>query len=93
MNERIAKAGLLTIACAVLVLTGFVLTSSLEAFEPCRVLYRLPQAVRDSLACRVHSAIGLAALLFLAITAASAAVTGVLVFIGRGAVRSDNHHP
>ena len=59
MQERVAKAGLVAIACGALAVSGFALASRLDAFAPCRVPYRIPQAVQDSLACHMYSAIGI----------------------------------
>jgi hypothetical protein len=77
------KAALVAIACGALAATGFALASRMEAFAPCRVLYRVPQVVQDSLACHIYSAINLASLLFVAAAAGSASVAGILVLLRR----------
>jgi hypothetical protein len=87
MHESVAKAGLVAIACGALAVAGLVAGLQVEAFAPCRVLYRIPQAVQDSLACRMHSAIGLASLLFLVVAAGSGVATGVLMFFRRRATK------
>jgi len=79
MQERVAKAGLVALACGALTLSGFALASYLDAFAPCRVLYRIHQAVQDSLACHMYSAIGTASLLFLVATVVSAVAAAILV--------------
>jgi hypothetical protein len=88
VNERAAKIGLAAVVCGVLAFTGYALVLTIDAFEPCRVLYRIPPAVRDSLACRIHSAITLASLLFVVATAVSLAAAGVLAYWRRAGTRN-----
>jgi hypothetical protein len=83
MNERTAQTGLVAIACGALGLAMLAVTSLAEAFEPCRMRYRLPQAVQDSLACHVHSALGIAALLFLAAAVGVGAVAVIFACFRR----------
>lgn len=83
MNERVAKTSVGAVACAALAIIGFVLTSRLESFEPCRVLYRIPQAAQDSLACHVYSAISLASLAFSAAAVGTGLVAGFLAVLRR----------
>jgi hypothetical protein len=83
MNERTAQTGLVAIACGVLGLTLLAVAFRAEAFEPCRMRYRLPQAVQDSLACHVHSALGIAALLFLAVAVGAGAVAVIFACFRR----------
>jgi hypothetical protein len=84
MNERTAQTGIAAAACGALALIGFVLTSQVEAFAPCRVLYRLPQAVQDSLACRMHSAIGLVSLMFVFAALAVGLAAAFMLLARRG---------
>jgi ABC-type transport system involved in cytochrome c biogenesis permease subunit len=65
MHKRAAFLALLAVTSAVAAAISALASSSLAAFEPCRVLYRTHQPVQDSLACQAHSAIGLLSLLFL----------------------------
>jgi hypothetical protein len=69
----------------VLSFIGFVSASSLEFFAPCRVLYRLDQAVQDSLACQSYSAITFAAALFFCAALVFAVTAGILVLLWRRA--------
>jgi hypothetical protein len=83
MEEREAKVGLVAIACGALALGGLAAGSRVDAFAPCRVAYRIHQAVQDSLACHMYSAIGTASLLLLVAAAVSALTAGVLVVLRR----------
>jgi hypothetical protein len=88
MDDRTAKTGAIAIACGGLALTGFALASSLDAFAPCRVPYRIPQAVRDSLACHMYAALSVASWPFLIAAVAFAAITVVLLVVRRSAGHS-----
>lgn len=44
-------------AAGLLAVSGFASAAWLDAFEPCRVLYRVSDAVRGSLACQSYNAI------------------------------------
>lgn len=72
------KAALVAVACGALAATGFALALRLEAFAACRVPYRVAQAVRDSLACHIYSAIGLFSLLLVVAAVGSATAAGIL---------------
>jgi hypothetical protein len=89
MNEPAAKAALVAVACGALAVTGFALALRLAAFAPCRVLYRIPQAVQDSLACHIYSAISLASLLFVVAAVASGVTAAVFAFFRRTAIDKD----
>ena len=79
MTNRIAKVVSVAIGSAVLSIIGFLSASSLDFFGPCRVVYRVSQAVQDSLACQTYSAITLASVLFALAALACAAMTVVLM--------------
>lgn len=87
MHERVAKAGLVAMVCGALAITGLVSALQVDAFASCRVLYRIPQAVHDSLACRMYSALGLVSFFFLVVAAGFGVAAGVLVFIRPRATR------
>lgn len=70
--------GIVAVASLVTAALGFGASQSLQVFAPCRIVYRTPQAVHDSLACQAYIAINLmSALLTLA------ALVLVLVVAGR----------
>lgn len=83
------KAALVAVACGALAVTGFTLAFRVEAFAPCRVLYRVSQAVQDSLACHIHSALGLASLLFVVAAVGSATAAGILALYRRTKTLND----
>jgi hypothetical protein len=80
---RIAKAVSVAVGSGVLAILGFVATSSLDFFDPCRVLYRTQQVVQDSLACQTYSAITLASMLFSLAAVGFAVAAGVMVLSRR----------
>jgi hypothetical protein len=88
MRSRAVFFGLLAVASAVAAAAGTFASSSLAAFEPCRVMYRTYQPVQDSLTCQAHSAIGLLSLLFLFGAFVCAVFAGARWFGGRRRV----HH-
>lgn len=75
MDIRAATLVSVALTSAVLAILGFALTAWLDVFAPCRVDYRAPQAVYDSLACQLHAAINLFSLLLVG----AAGVFGILV--------------
>ena len=89
MNDRVAHFALVAAGSCVLAVVGFVVPGSLEFFAPCRVVYRMHQAVQDSLACQSYAAIGLFSLLLFLAAGILAVVTGVLMFARRRAASSD----
>jgi hypothetical protein len=80
MTDRAAKVASVAVGSGVLSVIGFVSARSLDFFAPCRVLYRVSQAVQDSLACQSYSAISLASLLFVLAALGFAVTTAVLIF-------------
>jgi hypothetical protein len=68
MDSRAAILALVALASAVLAALGAALTAWLDVFAPCRVDYRAPQAVYDSLVCQLHAAITLFSLLLVGAT-------------------------
>lgn len=88
MTGRIAKVAAVAVGSGVLSFIGFVCASSLDFFAPCRVLYRTQQAVQESLACQIYSAIFLASMLFAVAALGLVVAAGVLAFSRRRALRS-----
>lgn len=84
-NNRIAKVASVAVGSGVLSLIGFVSASSLDFFAPCRVIYRLDEAVQGSLACQSYSAITLASVLFFCAASGFAVTAAILVFLRRAA--------
>ena len=89
MQRRAKFFALLAIAgMAAAAIAAFV-SSSLAAFEPCRVFYRTHQPVQDSLACQVHSAIGACVVVFILVALVFAVLAGVRWL----SHRQVEHHP
>ena len=83
MTDRVVKVAAVAIGSGVLSVLGFVSASTLDFFAACRVLYRVTQAVQDSLACQSYSAVTLASMLFFVAALGFAVATGLLVFLRR----------
>lgn len=78
----------LLIACGALVIVATLselLAGSLAAFEPCRILYRSHQPVQDSVACQVHSVLGVLTAVSLVVAAALGLGASVRWLRGRAA--------
>lgn len=73
MDTRAATLALVALTSGALAAVGLALAMWLEVFAPCRVDYRAPQAVYDSLACQLYAAITLFSLLL----AGAAGVLGI----------------
>jgi hypothetical protein len=70
-------------AGAGLLLAGgaFLASASIEAFDPCRVPYRLPPAVEGSLACQSYFALVLFSKVLSLAACGLAVLAGILVFV------------
>lgn len=68
MDTRAATLALVALTSVFLAAVGFALAAWLEVFAPCRVAYRAPQVVYDSLACQSYAAINLLSLLLVGAT-------------------------
>ena len=85
MLTRVSHVALVAAVSSVLAVVGFVVCGSLDAFEPCRVVYRTRQAVQGSLECQSYSAITIFSLLLTVAAAILAIVAVALAFMRRRA--------
>ena len=72
-------------ASGFLAASGFAAAAWLDAFEPCRVLYQVSDAVHGSLACQSYSAIILFSTGLAFGACGMAVVAGILFLVGRRA--------
>lgn len=77
VDTRAVILALVAVASGSIAGVGFALGRWLEPFAPCRVAYRQPDVVYESLACQIHAAITLFSLLLMGAAAALAVVAGV----------------
>jgi hypothetical protein len=81
VDARTLVLALVAVASGAFAGLGFALLRWLEPFAPCRVPYRQPRAVYESLACQIHAAITLFSLLLAcaaAVLVVAAVVTNIL---------------
>jgi hypothetical protein len=88
MDTRAATLILVALSSAVCAAVGFALTAWVEVFAPCRVAYRQPPAVYESLACQIHAAITLFSLLLVAAAAVCCVAAGIRLRGSRNTQRS-----
>lgn len=77
MGTRAATLALVSLTSAALAAVGFALAAWLDVFAPCRVVYRAPQVVYDSLACQSYAAIAL----FSSLLVGAAGVLGIVATV------------
>jgi hypothetical protein len=83
MSEGAIKSAITAGASGVLAVGGFALAARLDAFEPCRVLYRLQETVEGSLACQSYYAIVLFSTLLAYAACGLVGLAGILLFVRR----------
>jgi hypothetical protein len=82
-SEGALKMAVTAGASGVIAAGGYALATQLDAFEPCRVLYRLADNVYGSLACQSYSAIVLFSGLLAFAACGLAGLAGILAFVRR----------
>lgn len=87
LDSRAVTLVSVALSSAALAGLGFALVAWLDAFEPCRVAYRLPSTVSGSLACQVRAAITLFSALLASAAALTVVAAGVRFYGSRSAQR------
>jgi hypothetical protein len=82
-GEGALKVAITAVASGVVAVGGYALAARFDAFEPCRVLYRLPENVHGSLACQSYSAIVLFSGLLALAACVLVCLAGILAFVRR----------
>jgi hypothetical protein len=83
---RVAMIARLSIVSCVVGGAGIFLVVWLSAFEPCRALYRVHNAIQETVQCQVFSAVGFIGIILLSVGSITGVISAYLAITPRSRV-------